>query len=103
MFASSVRDRPWRALWFSSSEARLTCSTSPSWPTEMPCANRRVSSPFGPFTFTVLPSIAIETPFGTGIGSLPIRDIVWILLLPDEGEELATRAGLPRLRVGHDP
>src|SRR5258708_2815029 len=67
----------------------------------MPLANERVSSPFGPFTFTVLPVIATVTPFGTAIGNFPIRDML-VISLPDEGEELAARTGLPRLAVGHE-
>src|SRR5258708_1843529 len=60
----------------------------------------RVSSPFGPFTVTVLPSLSvIVTPLGTAIGAFPIRDMC--LSLPDEGEELAARARLTRLTVGH--
>jgi hypothetical protein len=36
-----------------------------------------VSVPFGPLTVTTLPgSIVTVTPFGTGMGDFPIRDIV---------------------------
>src|SRR4051794_10914695 len=66
----------------------------------MPLANARVSSPFGPLTLTVLPSMAIVTPFGIGTGSFPIRDIGGISL-PDEGEQLAAGARLARFLVGH--
>src|SRR5690348_2942214 len=34
-----------------------------------------LSSPFGPFTFTIFPSIVAVTPFGSGTGLLPMRDI----------------------------
>src|SRR6516162_8204825 len=38
------------------------------------------SWPFGPFTVTFCPSTAAVTFFGTGIGFLPIRDMVQNLL-----------------------
>ena len=54
----------------------LPCFTSTS--------STRVSEswPFGPFTVTVCPSTVAVTFFGTGIGFLPIRDMVQNLLLP---------------------
>src|SRR6266480_4703947 len=70
--------------------------------TEMSCATMRVSSPFGPFTRTVLPSTATVTPLGTLIGSFPIRDIV-CSSLPDDGDQLAAGACLTSLAVGHHP
>src|SRR5439155_21226848 len=65
----------------------------------MPFGNVRASAPFGPWTLTVFPSTVTVTPAGMATGSLPIRDIV--PPLPDEGDELATGARLPRLAVCH--
>src|SRR4051794_13770897 len=42
---------------------------------ETPFGRWLVTVPFGPFTITLLPSTEKETPFGIGIGFLPIRDI----------------------------
>src|SRR5207248_4102233 len=56
------------------------------------------SSPFGPFTTTRRPSIVTSTPFGMGIGFLPIRDI----RSPHLAEDLAAHAALARLAVGHE-
>src|SRR4051812_32181024 len=65
----------------------------------MPAGIRCESSPLGPFTFTTLPSTVSVTPAGTVMGSFPIRDI--FDLLPDDGDELAAGARLPRFTVGH--
>ena len=43
----------------------------------MSCGIRSDSSPLGPLTVTRSGSIAIVTPAGTGMGCLPIRDIVF--------------------------
>lgn len=40
----------------------------------MSSLNELLSSPLGPFTVTVEPSIFTSTPDGTGMGCLPIRD-----------------------------
>src|SRR4051812_7793168 len=60
------------------------------------------SSPLGPFTLTVWPSMATSTPPGTAIGSRPIRDI-FAAPLPDVGEDFPTHALLVRLLVGQQP
>jgi hypothetical protein len=44
--------------------------------------------PLGPFTDIVLPSILTSTPFGIGIGFLPIRDNS---KLPDEIVKLKSK------------
>src|SRR6266481_3769332 len=41
----------------------------------MPSGSGVSSLPFGPWTFTVLPSMLTVTPFGIAIGFFPIRDI----------------------------
>src|SRR4051812_33604805 len=66
----------------------------------MPLGSLCASSPFGPFTFTVLPSTVTVTPAGIETGILPIRDMS-LSPLPDDGHELAAGARLPRLSVGH--
>src|SRR5215813_8597174 len=93
------RVRPCSALWFVSSDSRFTLSAASVFSTEMPAGRRCVSSPLGPFTFTVLPSTATVTPLGIETGSFPIRDMR--ILLPHHGDELAAGARLPRLTVGH--
>src|SRR3569833_1854778 len=99
MFAINERERPCSDLWFVSSDSRLMFSVL-SWRSiVMPPGSVCDSSPFGPFTFTVLPSTVTVTPDGTVMGSLPIRDM--ICSLPDEGDELAAGARLTRFTVGH--
>src|SRR4051812_36779345 len=99
MFAMSERVRPCSDLWFASSVARVTLSVLSARSIVMPSGTRCDSSPRGPFTLTVLPSTVTVTPAGIVTGILPIRDMVG--LLPDDGDELAAGARLPRLTVGH--
>src|SRR5687767_10346756 len=101
MLATSVRVRPCSARWPGSSEGRATVMFPSSIAIAMDGCNRRSSSPLGPFTFTVCPSIVAVTFFGTGMGFLPILDIV--PLLPDHGEQLAAGARLTSLAIGHQP
>src|SRR6266568_8941805 len=58
------------------------------------------SVPFGPVTVRVLPSWRTSTPFGSGIGFFPIRDMG--LSLPDLAEDLAADAALGRLGARQD-
>src|SRR5262249_61714744 len=58
------------------------------------------SSPLGPLTLTVWPSMVISTPAGTGIALRPIRDITTGLPLPHEGEDFPANAPLAGLPVG---
>src|SRR5688572_4743658 len=99
MFATSVRERPCSALSPGRSDGRETMTLAPSIFTDICECSVRLSSPFGPFTCTVLPSILTVTPAGTATGSFPIRDMVGSL--PDEGEEFAAGALRARLAVGH--
>src|SRR5256885_130433 len=58
------------------------------------------SVPFGPLTVRVLPSWRTSTPFGSGIGFLPIRDMG--LSLPDLAGGLAADAALGGLAARQD-
>ena len=98
MLATSARDSPWSAFWLASSLEREVTTLLSSSTNEIPSANFRESSPFGPFTDTVDPSMETVTPLGTGTGILPIRDMGGVLL-PDEGEQFAPGAGLARLGI----
>src|SRR5688572_14512796 len=100
MLAMSVRVRPCSALCWFSSEGRVTVRVSPSTLIVRSSWNVFFSSPFGPFTVTVLPSVVIVTFFGNLMGSLPILDMVGGSL-PDQRQELAAGARLARLAVGH--
>src|SRR5213082_128139 len=100
MLNTSDRVRPCNALCAVSSEARFTLSVLSFFSTVMPAGRRCISSPLGPFTFTVFPSTVTATPFGTATGSLPIRDIA-NAPLPDDGDELAAGARLARFTVRH--
>src|SRR5690242_16913350 len=102
MLLMSARERPCSAFWLASSLERDATTLSPSRPNEIPSGNLRDSSPFGPFTETVEPSMLTVTPLGTVTGILPIRDIVRPPL-PDEGEQLAPGVGATSLRVRHEP
>src|SRR5258708_12142370 len=102
MLATSVRVSPCSALCAASSDGRVTTTCSASCDTSMADGSLRVSSPRGPLTVMPFPSWRVTvTPLGRATGCLPIRDI-WALL-PDESEELAARAPLTRLTVGHQP
>src|SRR5690606_31528615 len=99
MLATSVRDRPCSDLCNVSSDGRDTVIVLPSIATLISWWITRLSSPFGPFADTLLPSILTVTPAGTVIGSFPIRDIVGSL--PDEGQQLTAGALRARLAVRH--
>src|SRR6187401_881498 len=88
MLATSARESPCTAFCCASSLDRAARTWLFSSENEIPSGNFRESSPFGPLTDTVDPSMLTVTPLGTGTGILPIRDIVGVLL-PDEGEQLA--------------
>src|ERR1700686_3121016 len=60
---------------------------------------RSASSPLGPFTRTSSGSIETVTPLGTGMGCLPIRDM---LSSPDLRENLAADACGAGVVSGHD-
>src|SRR5438270_5601917 len=99
MFASSDRESPCSARTCFSSFSRATSTRPSSSVNEMPFGKSRTNSPFGPFTRTFDPSMLISTPFDTGIGSFPIRDIA----LPHVAQDFAADASAPRVLSGHDP
>src|SRR3954465_15447914 len=76
MFATSERVRPWRARCSARSVGRRTLRTPSSWPISMSRGTVCWSSPRGPFTRTTPGSTETLTPEGTGMGSLPMSDIV---------------------------
>ena len=75
MLAMSVRVSPWSALWRVSSVGRDTVIVLPSSFTIISACTVRESSPLGPLTRTIWPSISAVTPEGTVTGRLPIRDM----------------------------
>src|SRR5262245_36740035 len=108
MLETRVRDSPCSSLLLRWSSGRVTASVpSSSRATRIGSATVCESSPFGPFTVTVWPSIVTSTPDGTVIGSLPMRDIAVVLLprfpSPDEGEDFPADALVLGLLVGQQP
>src|SRR5690242_21814783 len=100
MLATSVRDRPCRARLSRSSSGRLTTSLPSSCAIVIGLITVCESWPFGPFTVTFWPSIVTSTPEGTGIGSRPIRDMLFSSpQLPDVGEDFPAHATLAGLLV----
>src|SRR5271165_62085 len=121
-----ARTRPCIAAFESSSRTtRMWPSFCSSFTPEGICV---VTSPFGPLTRTVLPSTANVTPFASGIGLLPILDIIRshshqnLFVIPSErsesmdllfsrsealialvnlAQDLAAHAFLARLASGH--
>src|SRR3954465_5580155 len=101
MLATSVRDRPCRARLSRSSSGRLVTNRASSCATVIGAITVCWSWPFGPFTVTCWPSIETSTPEGTGIGSRPIRDMLFSYpRLPDVGEDFPAHATLAGLLVG---
>src|SRR5689334_13339154 len=98
MFASSERDRPCSARDCFSSSGRTTVIVASPFSNEMPAGKTRDSSPFGPLTFTLVPSTSTVTFLATGMGSLPIRDIA----LPHVTDDFAANAASPCVLTGHD-
>src|SRR5664279_6564754 len=97
MLLTNERVRPWSARCWRSSSGRPTRSSSPSWVTVISSGASSSSEPFGPLTATWLPLIVTSTPDGTGMGFLPILDMVQ---LPDLTEDLSAHLALARLAVG---
>src|SRR5258708_11696057 len=98
MLAIRERVRPWRARWRVCSVGRLTvirpsstlitisgCTSSSSWPRP-------------PLTVMWVPLKSISTPSGTGIGSLPMRDI----RSPDVADDLSAQAFFEGLPAAHE-
>src|SRR5579871_322578 len=65
----------------------------------MPSGTGTISLPFGPSTWSSLPMVTF-TPFGSGIGFFPTRDIV--SSLPKLAQHFAADSFLAGRRTGHD-
>src|SRR6476661_8544930 len=100
LFATSARTRPCSERVFPSSLWRLNSTTLFSISTSIPWIIAVERVPFGPFTVRVFPSWRTSTPFGSGIGFFPIRDMG--LSLPNLAEDLAADAALGRLGARQD-
>src|SRR5438552_4328499 len=104
MLATRVRESPCSSLARRSSLGRTTATVpSSARSARMGSASVCDSSPLGPFTRTVWPSMVRSTPAGTGIGLRPMRDIVSSLPLPDVGEDFPAHPSLAGLPVGQQP
>src|SRR5579883_1534229 len=68
----------------------------------MPGGTGTLCFPFGPSTCSESAAIWIFTPFGSGIGFFPTRDIA-LTPLPDVAQNFAAHAFFPRRRAGHHP
>src|SRR5687767_9112789 len=97
MFCSRARVRPCRARLAFSSSLRFTTSVPSSRAMLTFGWKVRTSSPLGPFTRTVCPSIFTSTPWGTVTGRRPIR-----LISPDVGEDFPAQTLLLGVPPGHD-
>src|SRR5215471_10623002 len=101
MFAISDRQSPCTARISPSSLGLLTVITQSACWTSIGAEISRLSSPFGPLTWTWRPLMVTSTPLGMAIGSRPIRDMAGSL--PDVGEDFPAYAILLGLLVGHQP
>src|SRR5918994_6048652 len=103
MLFTRLRVRPWRARLSRSSSGRATSSCPSTCCTLIVAGTMRVSSPLGPLTLTMRPSIVTSTPEGIAMGACPIRDISASPRSPDEAQDFAADLALARLTVGHQP
>src|SRR4051812_24491924 len=107
MLAMSVRVSPWSERELRSSSGRTTAMVPSSVrSTVMGAATVWLSVPLGPLTVTTCSSRLTSTPDGTGMGSLPMRDMLLLSSrswLPDVGEDFPTYALLVGLSVGQQP
>src|SRR5215472_15723331 len=99
MLAISDRERPCKARISPSSFGLVTVMTPSSCWTSIGEVTSRLSSPFGPLTWTWRPLMVTSTPLGMTTGCRPIRDIAGSL--PDVGEVFPAHALLLRLLVSH--
>src|SRR6202140_4057574 len=101
MFATSVRVSPCRDRWMRALEGRSTVIVPVSTLMSIDGAKVRCSVPREPVTLRRLPvSRATSTPAGTGMGSLPMRDISES---PHERDYFAAQSGALRRPAGHQP
>src|SRR5215203_4255263 len=98
-----IRDRvrPCIALCSGASEARSTITLPSSCLTSIPRPTGTVSSPRGPFTFTLRPESSTLTAPGTSTGAFPILDTIKTSLV-DEAQDFAADAPAPGLVVRQD-
>src|SRR5215475_11107935 len=99
MLAIRDRDSPCSARISPSSLGLVTVITPSACWTSIGAEISRLSSPFGPLTWTWRPLMVTSTPLGMAIGSRPIRDMAGSL--PDVGEDFPAYALLLGLLVGH--
>src|SRR5687768_13169664 len=97
MFWRSARVRPCSARLAFASSLRFTTRVPSSRATLTSGWKVRTSSPFGPFTRTVCPSIFTSTPCGTVTGRRPMR-----LISPDVGEDFPAQTLPLGVPPGHD-
>src|SRR5215204_1572721 len=98
-----IRDRvrPCIARCSGASEARSTITLPSSCLTSIPRPTGTVSSPRGPFTFTLRPESSTLTAPGTSTGAFPILDTIKTSLV-DEAQDFAADAPAPGLVVRQD-
>src|SRR5688572_5965308 len=101
--ATRLRARPWNLPSCGSSRCSLATSVPSSCAKTMPGGSACRIFPFGPCTSTASPETFTVTPFGIGMGFLPIRDIVryhalfcyqTFCVLPDVAKDFAADARL---------
>src|SRR5947208_11506290 len=94
-----VRDMPQAERAVFESSRGVTAIEPSSNAMVMSSAATKASSPFGPFIFTVWPSTDAVTPFGTGTGFFPIRDIDLLFSFHFAADQkIVQRTSPPRLR-----
>src|SRR5580700_4211610 len=101
MLATRVRVSPCIDRWMRAFEGRSTVINPGSTLMSIEGTKVRCSVPRDPVTLRRLPvSRATSTPAGTGIGSLPMRDIR--NASPHEGDDFAAQPGALRCTSGHE-
>src|SRR5258708_1022888 len=96
MLFTSVRERPHMARARVLSSRGANASSPFSWVMTISSLTDHDSSPLGPFTAMVWPSIMTCTLAGMEIGFLPMRDIS-----VHPAEDFAAHIGVARRSVGH--
>src|SRR5207249_2323149 len=99
MLAIRARVRPWSARILRSSSGRPMTSTPPSSVAESGDGMGWLSLPFGPSARTTPSPTWTFTPWGIGMGFLPMRDMSGSL--PHVGEDFAADLLLACLAIGH--
>src|SRR5262245_60172249 len=101
--ATRLRARPWNFFSVASSRASDATSAPLSCANTMPGGSGWRSFPLGPWTSTASGATFTVTPFGIGMGFLPIRDMAAVVprSLPDVAEHFAADAGLLGRAPGH--